>query len=171
MSEEKKKVNLSKKSEISINLFLDISDPENPIVLSKEQEPKSGEPLPPTIFEIKSKWSKVTWTLENLISLNSYSDKVVNGKVQRIWDITQMVISRIRCLLKSCNLNELDESCELKFMDSIDVRGVKILTDETMIKLGDCDPAIINALYNRAVEKLFPQETLAIKNLLMEEKK
>lgn len=168
MTDAAVKPNLKSKPEVEVSIYLDNTDADNPYVLNAEEEAKLDlANLPKTIFVIKSRWIKPTWTINNIIEMNQYSEKLVQGRLQRVFDVNALVTSRIRCLLKYWNIAELESEFELKFEDSIDARGIKILSAETMNKIGGMHPpGVINALYNKAMEKLFPEEAKQLKNLI-----
>lgn len=152
-----KKVNLTKKSEITVTLYLDISDEDNIKVLSDEDflKLKESNPTPETIFEFKSIWAKPNFGLQQLIEANSYVEKIIAGKVQRFFDPNAMSISQIRVLLRSWNLDQLDEKMVLKFANSIDSPNTKLLNDETIKVIIDMPTNIVSVLYEKAFASLY----------------
>ncbi len=111
----------------------------------------------------------MNFSLLNLIEMNQYIDKIVNGRLQRVFDVQALVIARIRVLLQSWNLDESDNSFKLDFEPSIDDKEVKILSEACMKCLGELDPpSILNAFYNKAMDALFPEERKLLKNLQKE---
>lgn len=149
------KVNLGKKSDVTIVLHLDISDSANPRVLTETEDAALPKELPPTIFKVKSTWARLNFALSHIVDVNSYVERQVNGRVHRMFDASMMVYSQIRVLLKSWNLDELDEGFKLTFVTSEDNPKIKILADETMNKIGELNPpAIINLLYAKALDNL-----------------
>lgn len=155
----KKQINLSKKSEVEVNLYLDITDEENIKVVPDEEEIKYKDNISENIFLLKSKWAKPNFTLQQIIEANSYSEKLVMNKVQRFFDPNALTISHIKCLLKDSNISELDPNIQLTFEPSIDNRDVKILSDASMRQIGQLPPVLVIGLYNKMFAKLFLSES------------
>lgn len=163
-----KKVNLGKKEDIWVSVFLDVKDPDSPTPLTPDEESKLDKTaLPENILELKSRWARPTFTTLNVIEMNQYVEKIVQGRVVRVFDSSALVLARIRVLLKEWNLTEIDSNYKLDFVDSIDSRGLKILGDATMSRIGEIDPPVImNIMYNKATELLFPEEARMLKKLM-----
>ncbi len=141
-----KKVNFGKKPDLEVVVYLDTSDPDNPQVLSLEDEKGLDKAnLPEHIIKLVSKWKRSNWILQQLIEANSFSEKLLNGRTQRFFDGNAMMQAQIRCLLVSWNLSEYDSDLTLSFSDSIDNPKIKILDDKTMTKLGEISPPTLIA--------------------------
>lgn len=149
------KVNLRKKPHIEVTFYLDVSNPDNPQIVFE-----TPNPIPEHMITITSKWARPNFLLSNIINMNSYSEKIINGQLQRYFDVQALVWARIRVLLKEWNLQDFDSELKLEFENSIDSKDVKILSAKTMALIGEIDPpSIINYMYNKALEKIFPEET------------
>lgn len=164
------KANLGKKPDIEVVCYLDIKNPDEPrVILPEEESTLDLNKLPETTFILKSTWARPNYVLTNLIEMNQFAEKYVGGKIQKVYDANVLVQTRIRYLLKSWNLHELDENFKLSFGACKDNPKLKILTDQAMFTLGEIDPPIIvNLQYNKAAEKLYPEEARLLKNLLEE---
>jgi hypothetical protein len=167
-----KKVNLRKKAPATVEIFLDITNPESPMVISELEEKKLDKnKLGENVIRLESTWRRVNFNLLNLIEMNQYIDKLVNGRLQRVFDIQALILARIKVLLMGWNLKDLDDKLGLDFEPSIDDKDVEILSVDCMKRLGEVDPpSIINVFYTKAMDALFPEERELLKNLEKEAK-
>lgn len=173
MGDTKKRANLGEKPPIEVKVPLDLTDPENPKVLTEAEAEKVEKPEE-NLFWIVSKWKKPNYNLSRIIELNQYVDKVINGQIQRMYDSGALMTARIRVLLSEWNLQELDEKFKLEFDRSSDDINIKILTLKCMSAIGSIEPAgVVYSLYNGFLSKMYPElyGDTALKNLTSEESK
>lgn len=150
------KINLGAKPLIEVDVFLDISDPENPkVLLDSEAEKVENKE---TLFLVKTKWRKPNYNLAQIIEMNQFLDKVFNGQLQRVFDTGALMTARMRVLLREWNLHEVDETLKLEFVKSIDNQKIEILSPASMGRIGDIEPAsLMYTIYNKALTKLYPE--------------
>lgn len=146
-----KKVNFGKKEDISVFAFLDISDSENPRILTLEEELKLDKgSLPENVIKITSVWKRSNYMYQQLVEANSFSEKVIGNRIQRSFDPNAMMQAQIRCLLAGWNLHDYDPDFVLNFEASPDNPKIMILTNTTMQKIGEITPPeIISELHSR----------------------
>jgi hypothetical protein len=165
------KVNLGKKPEVEVSIYLDITDKENPVVIPPEIDALiKPDNLPENTLKLTSKWERPTLLLNNIIDLNSYTDKVVAGQIQRVYDSTMKSLAQMRVLLKGWNLDkEVDPAFTLKFEKSLDNPKINILTYDTMEMISNIEPVdIINAMFLKALRALYTKESAVAKKVLTE---
>ncbi len=169
MSEVKsKKISLTKKDTYDVVIYIDTTDPDNLVVLDDAEEALlDKDKLPENIFKFKSTWVKPNYILNTIIEMNAQADKVVAGKIQRVFDPNMYSMAQIMVLLRAWNLDELDESFKLNLESSIDNPEVKTLTTPMLKKIGEIQPsAIVSNMYNKAMGILFPvKESEVVKKL------
>lgn len=168
-----KQVSLSKKEEVEVKVYLDITDPENIVALDKEEESLLDKAnLPENIFEFTSQWAKPTYMLNTIIEMNSQANKAINGKVQTVFDANLYSMAQIMVLLRSWNLEKLDPQYKLISEISIDTADVKILTAPMLKKIGDIQPpTVVSMMYSNAMEKIYVNKESEVVKKLREAKK
>ena len=158
---DKKKINLGKKSDITVSIFVDTSTEDLRVLDDQEESKLDKTKLPENIIEFTSVWAKPNWMLSQLIEANSISEKIVQGRTQRFFDTTAMVNSQIRVLLKKWNLQDFDAKYNLMFEKSMDNPRIEILTMDTMHRIGEISPAdIITKMMNRMFAGEAPKNVL-----------
>ena len=164
---------LSKKEEIDVILYVDTTDPDSLVILSDEEELLLDKAnLPENIFEFKSCWAKPNYILTTIIEMNAQADRVVQGKIQRVFDANLYSMAQIMVLLRSWNLEKLDPSFKLDVEGSLDNPDVKILTTPMLKKIGDIHPpALISTMYTKAMNKVYASKESEVVKKLREAKK
>ncbi len=156
------------KDNIEVVVYLDITNPDTPTVLSPEEEAvMSFWKVEGSIIPIKSYWKHPNWTLSQVIELNCYVDRMIQGRSQRVFDINAMTMARIKVLLSSWELDKIDPCWKLEFEPSVDAKDVKILTDNCMRMIGKITPSgLVTAMYNKMYLKFFVEESAVVKSFL-----
>lgn len=153
-----KKVNLCKKSDIDVTVYMDISDSENPFILPIELEPKEI-PIPEHIIQIKTRWARPCFTTQNVIDANCYVDKISQGRTVRVFDENASTYAHMRVLLKEWNMQEFEPSLRLVIEKSIDNPMINVLSNDTMQRIGVIDPPeIVSILVNRFMGALIEKK-------------
>lgn len=170
-TEEVKKptINIGRKDNLEVVIYLDVLDPTHPTVLSLDEEAVMDlNNLPSTIIPIKSTWRYPSFLLQNVIEANSFSDKVLQGRIQKVFDLNAMILARIRVLLVSTDLEKIDPTFKLDFEKSIEAKDLQILNDNTMRKLGELTPSnILMGMYGKMHVKAFSEESQTVRNFLL----
>lgn len=166
----KKKLNLGKKSEVTLNIYLDTTNSEKPVVLMPEEEAVLDlKNLPENITVISSTWKRPNWMLQQVIELNAYIDKLVNGRVQRFFDMNALAQARIKVLLLDWSMTEHDVSWALEFEPCADAMDLKVLSMKCMRKIGEIDPpTILATMYAKMYAEFYSEGSPAVQNFLKE---
>lgn len=170
-TEEVKKptINIGKKKDLEVQIYLDVKDAEYPTVLSLEEESVIDlKNLPETIIPIKSTWRWPSFLLSQVIESNCYVDKIIQGRIQKVFDLNSLILARIRVLLVSMDYEKIDPTFKLEFERSVEAKDLQILNDNTMRKLGDLTPAsLLMSMYGKAHIKLFTEESQTVRDFLL----
>lgn len=150
---DKKNINFGKQNNVSVTVFIDITDQEAIKVLDPLAESKLDKAnLPENIVEIKSIWRKPNWTLSQLIEACSWSESSVNGRFQRYYDPNARISAEIKVLLKSWNLQELDANFYLQHEKTPENASIEVLTPDTMQRIGRLEPPeILSMMLNKVL--------------------
>ena len=141
---------------VPITIYVDLSDPSSPRVLSEAEETKlDKEKLPNAIKAETAHWRRPNWTLSTLISSNSYTE-TFDGHQK--FDLTRFAMSRVRCLLVDWSLKDGNPELTLEKISPPEMPMINMLSDKSMRLLGTIHAPIIDAFYVRAMKKLYPEK-------------
>ncbi len=143
---------------VDVDIYIDITDPSAPRVLSDEEEKKlEPDKLPEHIKKETSHWRRPNWTLSTLISSNAYTE---DEQGRQRFNLTRFAVSRMRCLLLDWSLKT--SGLVLERVVPPELPEYKMLSDKTIRMLGTIHSNIIDSFYAKAMAILYPEVSPAL---------
>ncbi len=145
---------------IKVDIYIDVSK-DFPRVLSDEEEAKlpQNDTLPENVVKETSSWAIPTYGIHQWIDTQSFVRKSADPQAGQEFSVAHYQSARIRALLVDWSLDGGGKPAFTR-VPAGDMKDlvIQILSQESILKVAQCNPAIVSRFYVKAMSKLYPTE-------------